>query len=890
MREPPSAVSSRIRKYLARHLMKISNQSFSKLVTCATLLLALGSCSGGGSDGGSTPAPVPAPPVGTVTITGTVSGTVIKVLRADTNPKTVLFQTDTASLTGPPFPFTFSNIPLNVPIQLFFFSAGQTYPLYLGNPPTSNVFTVQTAVLIDLGFVTMSGGRATCQCQPSNITSGDEDLSPLPPEIEPLPATLTVTTPSPATGSVEVDFGVQNFVIGGQDQPHIHIRVDGGETRHFFNGQTNNVLDDSKLPTTDVVHQSTTSFRVNGLAVGQHQVTVKLATASDNEFANQEANPPVVTVTINSPPAPPATLTISSPSQGASLLSGPVDVSVTVQNFSIGGQGASHLHIYLDGGTANHFFNGTTNQVLDGGGQPVANITWQSTTSFQLTALSGGSHTIRLRLADAADQEMPNAEAKPPDLNFTVQAPPGSATLTLLSPASGVTLPTGPVLVEFTINSPVITSATPRMHFYVDNDPVVYKYYDGAGINEDNGVRYQGIHTHFVHWKSGSSIQFNALSSGPHQIRFVLVDQSEVELTGTEITRAFNIAAGSGGAFSLQPVVGGLNFAVAMATAPDGRIFVNELQTGNIRVVTTNPWQLQTLPFATLPAFVPPGYSEMGLLGIAVRQISGGNLEVYVYYTASSSINRVVRFTATTDSNGNTVAAGGPTVILDNIPAATNHNGGIINFGPIDGMLYITVGENEVAADAQSLSSRRGKILRINPDGTIPSDNPFSGSPIYSLGHRNSFGFTFHPHTNDLWETENGENFDDEVNRIVRGGNYGWPDFHGIVNTPPFIDPIYAVTPTIAPTGIVAIREGSLVYPAQYWNNLLFADFNYGHLHLISLTGAFFDQFGDHTLACDCGQGALLAVMHGLNNVPGQDGYIYVTNGNSIYRVVVNNP
>ncbi len=79
-------------------------------------------------------------------------------------------------------------------------------------------------------------------------------------------------------------------------------------------------------------------------------------------------------------------------------------------------------------------------------------------------------------------------------------------------------------------------------------------------------------------------------------------------------------------------------------------------------------------------------------------------------------------------------------------------------------MLYIFVGENDIPTEAQNLSTLRGKILRINPDGTIPSDNPFVNtlaapfSAIYSLGHRNSFGFTFHPHTNDLWETENGEN------------------------------------------------------------------------------------------------------------------------------------
>jgi len=402
--------------------------------------------------------------------------------------------------------------------------------------------------------------------------------------------------------------------------------------------------------------------------------------------------------------------------------------------------------------------------------------------------------------------------------------------------------------------------------------------------------------SHFVHWKSGSSIQLNALASGSHQVRFVLVDQAETELTSTAKTLSFTIPQVTGGAFSLQEVVSGLNFPTAMATALDGRIFVTELFTGKIRVVTPQatplPWQLQAAPFATLPVVTG---NEKGLLGIAVDPSFIQNGFVYVFYTASGPVNRVVRFTATT-SGGNTVATSTlPKVIFDNIPAAENHNGGIINFGP-DGMLYVFVGENTVQDDAQSLSSLRGKILRINRDGGIPSGNPFPNnafpnSAIYSYGHRNSFGFTFHPHTNDLWETENGLNTFDEINRILPGNNYGWPFVEGTGTNPRFINPLITFgPPTIAPTGIIAIREDS-VYPAQYYNNLLFVDFNFGQLHRIVLSGPVLTDLSSHTIACNCGKGGLIGVMHGLN-VPGQDGYIYVTNGNgnSIFRVVLNNP
>ena len=899
-------------------------QSLYKVAAYATVLLALGSCSGGGSGGGSTTAPPPA--AGSATVTGTVSGTVIKVLRADTGA--VIATADTASLVNPPFPFTLSSIPVGIPIKVFFFSAGETFPLYDGNPAT-NVFTVMTAGPIDLGFVTMGGGRATPQNSSSNVTLGKEDLSPLPPGIEPPPATLTVTQPGQASGDVIVDFTVQDFVIGGKGQQHLHIQVDhNNKTRHFFNGcykagtcpQSNTVLDDSDQPTTDVVWHSATSFLIHGLAPGQHTVTARLYTAKEIAFANPEAEVVDVPITITSPPAPPSTLTIDSPGAGASLLSGPVDVSFTVQNFTIGGQGAPHLHIYLDGGTtASHFFNAPTNQVLDGNGQPVTNVTRKNNTSFQITGLSNGPHTIRLRLADAADQELSNAEAKPSDLDISIQAPPSPPTLTIISPTDGAQLPPGPVLVTFDIqNSPVPPSTTqPRMHFYVDGDPIVYKFYDGPGIAEDgslSGVRYLGVHTHFVHWKSRSSISLNALAAGSHQVRFVLVDvdQGETELN-TEKVLNFTIQQVTGGDLSLVKVVGGLNVPVAMATSPDGQtIFVNEQITGKVRVVTptaTLPWRLQALPFAAnLPGFNSNG-REQGLLGIAVHPSFSVNHYVYVYYTAgnpdptvtcdlNNCKNWVVRLTATTDSNGNTVADGSPpVVILDNIPANFAHNGGFIRFGPSDGMLYIIVGENEVSSSAQDLTSLRGKILRVNPaDGSAPGDNPFFSNPnanaqkVYSLGHRNSFGFTFHPHTNDLWESENGPNAHDEINRILAGQNYGWPFISGIgsdpINCPNCINPIFdSLTDRIAPTGIVVIREDS-AYPVQYHNNLLFADFNFGQLHRIVLGGQQLTDFVSHSIACDCGQGGLIAVMHGLNML-GQDGYVYVTSATgSIFRVL----
>jgi len=153
------------------------------------------------------------------------------------------------------------------------------------------------------------------------------------------------------------------------------------------------------------------------------------------------------------------------------------------------------------------------------------------------------------------------------------------------------------------------------------------------------------------------------------------------------------------------------------------------------------------------------------------------------------------------------------------------------------------------------MTSLACKILRVNPDGSAPVDNPFfsdanaNTKKVYSLGHRNSYGFTFHGHTGHLWETENGPGDNDEINRAVAGGNYGWPTVGGIANNPNFRNPILAYTPTIAPTGIIAIPENSTVYPVAYRNNLLFVDFNSGRMRRVVLSGPDLALLGSSSIA-----------------------------------------
>lgn len=151
---------------------------------------------------------------------------------------------------------------------------------------------------------------------------------------------------------------------------------------------------------------------------------------------------------------------------------------------------------------------------------------------------------------------------------------------------------------------------------------------------------------------------------------------------------------------------------------------------------------------------------------------------------------------------------------------------------------------------------------------------------MFSLGHRNSYGFTFHPHTTHLWESENGPADNDEINRAVASGNYGWPTVKGIAGNPSFRDPILAYTPTIAPTGIIAIPENSSTYPVAYRNNLLFVDFNGGKIRRVVLSGADLTQLGTSSIAYNGGNGGLLSLMLGA------DGFVYASNTNAIFKVV----
>jgi len=272
------------------------------------------------------------------------------------------------------------------------------------------------------------------------------------------------------------------------------------------------------------------------------------------------------------------------------------------------------------------------------------------------------------------------------------------------------------------------------------------------------------------------------------------------------------LGAAPPGELQVEVLVRNLEIPWALDFAPDGRIFLTE-RPGRIRIVRDG--RLDPRPWATLPV---AHVGEGGLLGLALSPDFNRTSYVFVYYTYQRDgqlWNRVVRLV---ERGGEGVV---DRVILDGIPGAFVHDGGRIKFGP-DGKLYITTGDARTPPLAQDRTSLAGKILRVNPDGSIPADNPFPRSPVYSYGHRNPQGLAWHPGTGALYATEHGPSGErglcchDEVNLIRKGMNYGWPEVVGYSQDQRFVSPILeSQNDTWAPSGAAFTTQGT-------WRGTLF--------------------------------------------------------------------
>ncbi len=259
----------------------------------------------------------------------------------------------------------------------------------------------------------------------------------------------------------------------------------------------------------------------------------------------------------------------------------------------------------------------------------------------------------------------------------------------------------------------------------------------------------------------------------------------------------------------------------AMVFLPDGRALVTE-KGGTLRIVTQAG--VKSAPLGGVPAVAVGG--QGGLLDVALHPSFGSNALVYLSFSESGTGGSglaVARGTLVEDAGGPRLT--GVSTIWRQAPkvSGSGHFGGRMAFAP-DGTLYVTAGERQRGSPAQDMTQTLGKILRINPDGSIPTDNPFvstagARTEIWSLGHRNPYGLAFDS-AGRLWEHEMGPEGGDEFNLVTRGGNYGWPNVsngqdYGGGNIPDhapgdgYVAPLLSWTPVIAPGGMI-LYSGNL--------------------------------------------------------------------------------
>jgi glucose/arabinose dehydrogenase len=293
--------------------------------------------------------------------------------------------------------------------------------------------------------------------------------------------------------------------------------------------------------------------------------------------------------------------------------------------------------------------------------------------------------------------------------------------------------------------------------------------------------------------------------------------------------------------FAETRIATGLASPTAMAFAPDGRLFVAQ-QGGALRVIKNGALLAQ--PFLTVSVNAA---GERGLLGVAFDPNFATNSFVYVYYTTSTAPihNRLSRFTASA-ANPDVVAAGSEVQLLNlpSLSSATNHNGGAIHFGN-DGRLYIAIGDNANGANAQSLSTTLGKFLRINPDGSIPSDNPFvtrttgMNQAIWAMGLRNPFNFAIDRTNGRIHLNDVGQNTWEEVNHAIAGANFGWPQTEGpnpagVAGVRYPIHTYQNAGSFCAITGAAFYRPNTVTFPAEYLGRYFFGDFCGGFIRILS--------------------------------------------------------
>jgi quinoprotein glucose dehydrogenase len=278
------------------------------------------------------------------------------------------------------------------------------------------------------------------------------------------------------------------------------------------------------------------------------------------------------------------------------------------------------------------------------------------------------------------------------------------------------------------------------------------------------------------------------------------------QAVGPEPQNVADVFLPEGEGVKVQTWVEGLETPWSLLFLPDGSALVSE-RPGRIRLIRDG--RLVEKVYAEITV---ARTGEAGLMGLALHPEFPRQSYVYAMHTYSRGdelYNRVIRLK---DQGSEGIF---DRVIIDGIPGGRLHDGGRIAFGP-DGMLYITTGDTFDAELAQELKSPGGKILRVTPEGGIPKDNPFGASPLYSYGHRNPQGIAWQQKSGKLFASEHGPSGEfghfghDEINVILKGGNYGWPKVIGAPGQKPYIDPIIVWKKTTPPSGM-AFYNGSML-------------------------------------------------------------------------------
>ncbi len=370
-----------------------------------------------------------------------------------------------------------------------------------------------------------------------------------------------------------------------------------------------------------------------------------------------------------------------------------------------------------------------------------------------------------------------------------------------------------------------------------------------------------------------------------------------IAVTGCKNNAAADTADNDSDSSTPQPaaiqVVSGLQMPVALAFLSATRWLVAERGTGNIRWVQDG--RLRPEPFASLPAPEHPEENGYGLRGLAVDPDYPTRPFVYVSYAGSTGAGkptalRVLRYTVQAGTGIN------PLTVIDNLPLGGHGDdiGGSLLFGA-DGKLYIAVGDADRPDQAQNYDALIGKVLRYDPDGSIPADNPLeqaqTGSadnpdndakqlegdktPVYTIGQHDPYGMALNPETGNIYLVDDGPGHDDGIYRLVAADNYGWPAVTGDSQDPRYHPPLWSSGKnSFAPSG-AAFYNGTAL--PQFQGNLLFASAKDGKLRRAIFSGS--DEITGIEVIPAAGDRARYAVAMGL------DGNLYFTSTDSVYKL-----